>query len=148
MTRTRLGSRVCLGTVAVVLIGNASLLATAQDEPSRDRLTMLYADPAQPTSMGIRKEFTMGFLAPHSDVFHMVERFSRPTSGVLEIAITVDDAKALSKPMNMLIRYLSSDDDTFIEDFCNENNRNISDADGFIQTILTPKKGYGWDLPD
>lgn len=99
-------------------------------------------------TIGVRKEFTMGFLAPHSDVFHVIERITRLSSEVLEIDITVDDAKALEKPMRMLIRYVASDEDTFIEDFCNENNRNVSDADGFIQTILTPRKGYGWDLPE
>ena len=97
-------------------------------------------------TIGLKKEYTMGNLVPHSDVFHMVERITRLDDDTLDVDIVVDDKKALLKPMSMKIRYRSSPNEDFKQDIC-ENNRNVSDENGYQQTLLKAKRMPGWDLP-
>ena len=101
-------------------------------------------------TVGVRKEFTLGFLAPHSDVLHVIERIRRIDQAHLDIDLRVEDEKAFTEPISLKMRYVAvkPPNDNFVEDFCSENLRNSTDADGYVQTIITPRRGFGWDLPD
>lgn len=100
-------------------------------------------------TVGVRREFTLGFLAPHSEALHVVERIRRVEPGVLEVVLTVDDALALTKPLTNRIVYSAAPADSrFVEDFCTDNLRNMVDVSGFVTTDLRPRKEFGWDLPE
>jgi hypothetical protein len=99
-------------------------------------------------TIGVRREFTLGFLAPHSEALHVVERIRRVEPGVLEVVLTVDDPIALTKPLTNRIVYSAAPADSrFVEDFCTDNLRNMVDVSGFVTTDLRPRKEFGWDLP-
>lgn len=99
-------------------------------------------------TVGVRREFTLGFLAPHSEALHVVERIRRTEPGVLEVVLTVDDPVALTKPLTNRIVYSAAPADSrFVEDFCTDNLRNMVDVNGYVTTDLRPRKEFGWDLP-
>jgi hypothetical protein len=60
---------------------------------------------------------------PHSDAMRLIERFRRPDFGHLEIALTIDDPKAYTKPWTVIekARYLA--DTELLEYVCTENNK-------------------------
>ena len=60
---------------------------------------------------------------PYSDQAKFVERFRRPRYGKLEIDITIEDAKAYTKPFTLRVNQQISPDDEVIEFICNENNQ-------------------------
>ena len=96
---------------------------------------------------GVDRTYTMGALSMHSSRFHMVERLTRISDTLMDIDIAVDDRTALAKPMSMKLRYALQPGQDFKEETCT-NNRNATDANGFVQTLTAPKRGAGWDLPD
>jgi hypothetical protein len=53
----------------------------------------------------------------------MTERFRRPNFGTLEIDITIDDAKAYTKPFTVRVNQRIMVDQEMIEFICNENER-------------------------
>jgi len=53
----------------------------------------------------------------------MTERFRRPNFGTLEIDVTIDDAKALTKPFTVRVNQRIMVDQEMIEFICNENER-------------------------
>jgi hypothetical protein len=53
----------------------------------------------------------------------MTERFRRPTFGTLEIDVTIDDAKAFTKPFTVRVNQQLRVDQEMIEFICNENER-------------------------
>ncbi len=55
----------------------------------------------------------------------MTERFRRPDFGHLEIAITVDDPKAYTKPWTITVRQHITVDSEMIEFICGENERDV-----------------------
>ncbi|HUI80646.1 MAG TPA: hypothetical protein VLY24_22130 [Bryobacteraceae bacterium] len=61
---------------------------------------------------------------PHSDALRIVERFRRPDFGHLNVAITIDDPKAYTKPWTVTIpwEYLP---DTELLDWVCENNKDV-----------------------
>jgi len=59
--------------------------------------------------------------SPYSDQAKFTERFRRPTFGRLEIDVTVDDAKAYTKPFTVRINQQILVDTELIEFVCNEN---------------------------
>jgi hypothetical protein len=61
--------------------------------------------------------------SPYSDQAKFIERFRRPRYGKLEIDITIEDAKAYTKPFTLRVNQQISPDDEVIEFICNENNQ-------------------------
>ena len=61
--------------------------------------------------------------SPYTDALKMTERFRRPTFGTLEIDITIDDAKAYTKPFTVRVYQRLMVDQEMIEFICNENER-------------------------
>ena len=61
--------------------------------------------------------------SPYTDALKMTERFRRPNFGTLEIDITIDDAKAYTKPFTVRVNQRILVDQEMIEFICNENER-------------------------
>jgi hypothetical protein len=61
--------------------------------------------------------------SPYTDALKMTERFRRPTFGTLEIDVTIDDAKAYTKPFTVRVNQRIMVDQEMIEFICNENER-------------------------
>jgi hypothetical protein len=59
---------------------------------------------------------------PHTDALHVSERFRRRDFGHLEIEITIDDAKAYTKPWTVTARFDLLPDTELIENIC-ENEK-------------------------
>jgi hypothetical protein len=60
---------------------------------------------------------------PYSNQAKFIERFRRPTFGKLEIDVTVEDAKAFTKPFTVRINQRVVVDEEPIEFVCNENQQ-------------------------
>ena len=61
--------------------------------------------------------------SPYSDQAKFVERFRRPIFGKLEIDVTVEDPKSLTKPFTVRINQRFLPDEEPIEAVCNENQQ-------------------------
>jgi len=61
--------------------------------------------------------------SPYSDALKLTERFRRPTFGTLEIDVTIDDAKAYTKPFTVRVNQRIMVDEEMIEFICNENEK-------------------------
>jgi hypothetical protein len=61
--------------------------------------------------------------SPYTDALKMTERFRRPNFGTLEIDITIDDAKAYTKPFTVRVNHRLMVDSEMFEFICNENER-------------------------
>ena len=61
--------------------------------------------------------------SPLTNTGKMTERFRRPNYGTLEMAITVEDPKAYTKPWTVNISQRIYPDQELIEFICNENDR-------------------------
>jgi len=61
--------------------------------------------------------------SPYTDALKMTERFRRPNFGTLEIDVTIDDAKAYTKPFTVRVNQRIMVDQEMIEFICNENER-------------------------
>src|SRR5713226_7431128 len=60
--------------------------------------------------------------APYTEALKLTERFRRPNFGTLEIEVTVDDAKAYTKPFTFrIIRRIVADGSEMVEYICHEN---------------------------
>ena len=71
---------------------------------------------------------------PHSDKLHLIQRWSKSADGkVLTDLLTVDDPGAYSKPWSIEFKYYWRPEIRFIEYICEENNRNVTDADGVVR---------------
>lgn len=66
---------------------------------------------------------------PHSDALHVVERYKRTGANTLEIQITVEDPKALTKPVVATSLFALQPDYEMQEYYC-INDRNIKDSNG------------------
>jgi len=62
---------------------------------------------------------------PATDALHVTERFRRKDFGHMEIQITIDDAKAYTKPWSVTLPYNLLPDTELLEYVCNENNKDI-----------------------
>ena len=63
--------------------------------------------------------------APFTSGAKITEKFRRPTYGRLEIDVTIDDAKAYTKPWTVRVNWRLGVDEELIEFICNENNRDV-----------------------
>jgi hypothetical protein len=61
--------------------------------------------------------------SPYSQQVKFTERIRRPTFGHLQIDVTVEDAKAYTKPFTVRIDQRIFPDQELIEFICNENNQ-------------------------
>ncbi|HTR36666.1 MAG TPA: hypothetical protein VMH80_12230 [Bryobacteraceae bacterium] len=61
--------------------------------------------------------------SPLTDMAHVIERYRRPDFGHLEIAVTVDDPKAYTKPWTFTVRQHIMVDTDLIEFVCQENEQ-------------------------
>ena len=61
--------------------------------------------------------------SPYTDALKMTERFRRPNFGTLQIDITIDDAKAYTKPFTVRVNHRIMVDAEMFEFICNENER-------------------------
>jgi hypothetical protein len=61
--------------------------------------------------------------SPYTDALKMTERFRRPNFGTLEIDVTIDDAKAYTKPFTVRVNHRIMVDEEMMEFICNENER-------------------------
>jgi hypothetical protein len=60
--------------------------------------------------------------APYTEALKLTERFRRPNFGTLEIEVTVDDAKAYTKPFTFrILRRIVTDGSEMVEYICHEN---------------------------
>ena len=60
---------------------------------------------------------------PLSGQARIVERMRRPTFGILDVAITIDDPGTFTRPFTVGVRQRLSTDDDLMEFICNENER-------------------------
>jgi hypothetical protein len=62
---------------------------------------------------------------PHSDQMRVIERFSRRSVGAMDIAVTIDDPRAYTRPLTYVQRQRLQPETELIEYVC-ENAKNIS----------------------
>ena len=67
---------------------------------------------------------------PMTDAATMIERISRPNFGTLNLAITIDDPKAYTKPFTIDMNMKIMIDTQMIEEFCLENERDSARLSG------------------
>lgn len=65
-----------------------------------------------------------GAAHPQTEALHVIERFRRPDVGHLEIAVTIDDPKAYTKPWSANLKMHLLPDTDLIENVC-ENSRGL-----------------------
>jgi hypothetical protein len=71
---------------------------------------------------------------PHSDKMHLIQRFTKSADGkTLEDLLTIDDPGAYAKPWSIRYVYYWRPDIRLIEYICEENNRNVTDANGVVR---------------
>ena len=100
-------------------------------------------------TIGVRREFSLGFNMPHSEQLHLVERFRKTDADTLAIDITSNDPVGLERPATTTLIYKRSPPgDRTTEDFCVENNRNTPDENQIVTVDMGKRLKYGFDLPD
>ena len=60
---------------------------------------------------------------PGTESLRVIERFTRKTIGQMEIAVTIDDPKAYTKPWDVKLNWTLQPDIELIESICEENNK-------------------------
>jgi hypothetical protein len=60
---------------------------------------------------------------PGTEALKITERFTRPRIGHMDIAVTIDDSEAYSKPWTVNLSWKLLPDTDLIESICEENNR-------------------------
>ena len=62
---------------------------------------------------------------PGTEALRVIERFTRPDIGHIDIDVTIDDPKAYTKPWNVKLSWTLLPDTDLIESICEENNRDL-----------------------
>jgi|SRR5712671_2274113 len=62
---------------------------------------------------------------PGTEELRVVERFTRPTIGRMEIVVTIDDKKAYTKPWDVKMAWTLIPDTDVIESICEENSKDV-----------------------
>jgi hypothetical protein len=60
---------------------------------------------------------------PGTESLRVIERFRRPKVGHMDLAVTIDDPKAYTKPWTVQLAWRLEPDTDLIESICEENNR-------------------------
>jgi hypothetical protein len=78
---------------------------------------------------------------PHTDMLHVVERFTRPNKGTLHYETTIDDPGAYTRPFKMAWDIPWNGSGELTEYICQENNKYLNRlTDDFNQPIFGPRK--------
>jgi hypothetical protein len=67
--------------------------------------------------------------APHSDALHAVAKFTRTAADSMDVEVTIDDAKALTKPAHT-VAHFKTDPGYEIQEYYCVNDRNTFSTDG------------------
>src|SRR6266849_10607208 len=67
---------------------------------------------------------------PSTDALHVIERFRRKDVGHMDIQITIDDAKAYTRPWTVTESVHLLPDTELLEFICNDNNRDLPHLHG------------------
>jgi hypothetical protein len=67
---------------------------------------------------------------PSTEALHVIERFRRKDFGHMDLAITIDDPKAYTKPWTVHQEVHLLTDTELLEFICNENNRDVEHLPG------------------
>ena len=62
---------------------------------------------------------------PGTEDLHVVERFTRPTIGRMDITVTIDDKKAYTRPWDVKMGWTLIPDTDVIESICEENSKDL-----------------------
>ena len=62
---------------------------------------------------------------PGTESLRVVERFTRPSIGRIDIDVTIDDPVAYTRPWDVRLTWRLAPDTDLIESICEENNRAI-----------------------
>jgi hypothetical protein len=62
---------------------------------------------------------------PGTESLRVIERFTRPTIGHIDIDVTIDDPKAYTKPWTVRLGWTLVPDTDLIESICEENNKDL-----------------------
>ena len=62
---------------------------------------------------------------PATEALRVVERYTRPTTGRINIDVTIDDPKAYTKPWVVKLSWDLQPDTDLIESICEENNKDV-----------------------
>jgi hypothetical protein len=70
---------------------------------------------------------------PTTDALHVTERYQRKDFGHMDIEITIDDAKAYTRPWTFMEHMVLLTDTELMEAICNENNLDLEHIPGVNQ---------------
>ena len=70
----------------------------------------------------------------------MTERFTRPTYGLLQVDVTIDDPKTFDKPFTVRVFRNLMVDQEMIEFICNENEQSTDHLEKPNYTQSAPQK--------
>jgi len=62
---------------------------------------------------------------PGTEALRVIERFTRPNIGHMDIDVTIDDPKAYTKPWSVKLSWTLLPDTDLIESICEENNKDL-----------------------
>jgi len=62
---------------------------------------------------------------PGTESLKVIERYSRPSVGRMNIDVTIEDPKAYTKPWNVKLTWRLEPDTDLIESICEENNKDV-----------------------
>lgn len=62
---------------------------------------------------------------PGTDALRVTERYTRPTTGRMDIDVTIDDPKAYTRPWTVKLQWALQPDTDLIESICEENNKDL-----------------------
>jgi hypothetical protein len=62
---------------------------------------------------------------PGTEALRLTERFHRPNFGHLDLAMTIDDPKAYTKPWTVNLQFVARPDTDLIEYVCDENEKDL-----------------------
>jgi hypothetical protein len=88
-------------------------------------------------SVGFTTDTVLGPGVHHSDQMHIVERMHLTAPDTLEIVTTIDDPKALTKPLTSTKVLKRHRDWDIAEYVCEQNNRNLATDKGKAGIILS-----------
>jgi hypothetical protein len=62
---------------------------------------------------------------PATEALRVVERYTRPTIGRIDIEVTIDDPKAYTRPWTVNLQWALQPDTDLIESICEENSKDL-----------------------
>jgi len=62
---------------------------------------------------------------PATEALHLVERYSRPSIGRIDVEVTIDDPKAYTRPWKVNLQWSLLPDTDLIESICEENSKDL-----------------------